>query len=133
MSSRTYISSEKKVRSKKRKRFLSRTHSLGSFLPVRILSLISIKTTEGHMWNWIIFYFIFLKRKNEMKRDENETLCWIMRWGWMTWKRSLAFNNDDGKNCTKKFWGSISIHCPKINLMWALRDLWKHVAQKEFS
>ena len=32
-----------------------------------------------------------------MKRDENETLCWIMRWGWMTWKRSLAFNNDDDK------------------------------------
>ena len=42
--------------------------------------------------------FLFLKqRKNEMKRDENETLCWIMRWGWMTWKWSLAFNNDDGK------------------------------------
>ena len=20
-----------------------------------------------------------------------------MIWGWMTWKRSLAFNNDDGK------------------------------------
>ena len=37
-----------------------------------------------------------------MKRDENKTLCWIMIWGWMTWKRSLAFNNDDGKNCTKK-------------------------------
>ena len=37
-----------------------------------------------------------------MKRDENETLCWIMIWGWMTWKRSLAFNNEDGKNCTKK-------------------------------
>ena len=37
-----------------------------------------------------------------MKRDENETLCWIIIWGWMTWKRSLAFNNDDGKNCTKK-------------------------------
>ena len=35
-----------------------------------------------------------------MKRDENETLCWIMIW--MTWKWSLAFNNDDGKNCTKK-------------------------------
>ena len=34
---------------KKRKHFLSRTHSLGSFLPVRILSLISVKTTEGHM------------------------------------------------------------------------------------
>ena len=37
-----------------------------------------------------------------MKRDENEKLCWIMIWGWMTWKWSLAFNNDDGKNCTKK-------------------------------
>ena len=37
-----------------------------------------------------------------MKRDENETLCWIMIWGWMRWKQSLAFNNDDGKNCTKK-------------------------------
>ena len=37
-----------------------------------------------------------------MKRDENETLCWITIWGWMTWKQSLAFNNDDGKNCTKK-------------------------------
>ena len=102
MSSRTYISSEKKVRSKKRKRFLSRTHSLGSFLPVCILSLISVKTTEGHMWNWIIFYFIFLKKKKWNERDENETLCWIMIWGWMTWKWSIAFNNDDGKNCTKK-------------------------------
>ena len=102
MSSHTYISSEKKVRSKKRKCFLSRTHLLGSFLPVRILSLISVKTTEGHMWNWIIFYFIFLKKKKWNERDENETLCWIMIWGWMTWKWSLAFNNDDGKNCTKK-------------------------------
>ena len=37
-----------------------------------------------------------------MKQDENETLCWIMIWGWMTWKWSLEFNNDDGKNCTKK-------------------------------
>ena len=37
-----------------------------------------------------------------MKWDENETLCWIMIWGWMTWKWSLAFNNEDGKNCTKK-------------------------------
>ena len=43
----------------------------------------------------ILFYFF---KKEEMKRDENETLCWIMRWGWMTWKRSLAFNNNDGKN-----------------------------------
>ena len=37
-----------------------------------------------------------------MKRDENETLCWIMRWGWMTWKWSLAFNNDDDKTLYKK-------------------------------
>ena len=37
-----------------------------------------------------------------MKWDENKTLCWIMRWGWMTWKRSLAFNNDDGKRLYKK-------------------------------
>ena len=91
------------MQSKKWKHFLSRTHSLGSFLPVHILSLISINTTEGHMWNCIIFYFFyFLKKKNEMKRDENKTLCWIMRWGWMTWKRSLAFNNDDGKTLYKK-------------------------------
>ena len=102
MSSRTYISSEKKVRSKKRKRFLSRTHSLGSFLPVCILSLISINKIEGHMWNCIIFYFLKKKQWNEMKWDENETLCWIMRWGWMTWKQSLAFNNDDGKTLYKK-------------------------------
>ena len=38
-----------------------------------------------------------------MKRDENETLCWIMRWGWMTWKWSLAFNNDDGKKLYNLF------------------------------
>ena len=37
-----------------------------------------------------------------MKQDENETLCWTMRWGWMTWKQSLAFNNDDGKTLYKK-------------------------------
>ena len=37
-----------------------------------------------------------------MKQDENETLFWIMKWGWMTWKRSLAFNNDDGKTLYKK-------------------------------
>ena len=36
-----------------------------------------------------------------MKWDEHENLCWIMRWGWMTWKWSLAFNNDDGKTLYK--------------------------------
>ena len=38
-------------------------------LTVCILSLISVKTTEGHMWNWIIFYFIFFK-KEKMKWNE---------------------------------------------------------------
>ena len=47
-------------------------------------------------WHNILFF------KNEMKPDENKTLCWIMIWRWMTWKRSLAFNNDDGKNYKKK-------------------------------
>ena len=51
-----------------------------------------------------------------MKRDENETLCWIMIWGWMTWKRSLAFNNDDGKNCTKKQTINKSIYKKLYNL-----------------
>ena len=49
-----------------------------------------------------MYKFIFQKRKNEMKWDENETLYWIMRWGWMTWKWSLAFNNDDGKKLYKQ-------------------------------
>ena len=51
-----------------------------------------------------------------MKQDENETLCWIMIWGWMTWKRSLAFNNDDGKNCTKKKTINKSIYKKLYNL-----------------
>ena len=39
-----------------------------------------------------------------MKWDENETLHWIMRWGWMRWKWNLEFNNDDGKkNCTENY------------------------------
>ena len=38
-----------------------------------------------------------------MKRGENETLCWIMRWGWITWKQSLAFNNDNGKKLYNLF------------------------------
>ena len=45
----------------------------------------------------IICKNLFIFKKEKMKWDENETLCWIMRWGWMTWKWSLAFNNDDGK------------------------------------
>ena len=49
--------------------------------------------------NKLVFrnYIIYLQTKKRMKRDEKETLHWIMRWGWMRWKRNLAFNNDDGK------------------------------------
>ena len=50
-----------------------------------------------------------------MKWDENETLCWIMRWGWMTWKQRLAFNNDDGKTQYKKKTTNKSIYKKKIN------------------
>ena len=49
--------------------------------------------------NYMI-YLIFTRKpppQKRMKWDENETLHWIMRWGWMGWKRNLAFNNDDGK------------------------------------
>ena len=42
-----------------------------------------------------------------MKQGENETLCWIMRWGWMTWKWSLAFNKDDGKKLYNLFTNKI--------------------------
>ena len=42
-------------------------------------------------------YIIYLQTKKRMKWDENKTLHLIMRWGWMRWKRNLAFNNDDGK------------------------------------
>ena len=35
--------------------------------------------------------------------DENETLHWIMRWGWMRWKQNLALNNDDGKKLYIKY------------------------------
>ena len=48
----------------------------------------------------ILFYSF---KKEKMKWDENETLCWIMWWRWMTWKWSLAFNNDDGKKLYNLF------------------------------
>ena len=51
--------------------------------------------------NYIIYLHLHLfttkKNPKKMKWDENETLHWIMRWGWMRWKWNLAFNNDDGK------------------------------------
>ena len=56
-------------------------------MPVRILSLISINTTEGHMWNCIIFYFFyFLKKKN---------------WNEMRWDRNLVLNNEMRMNDMK--------------------------------
>ena len=48
-------------------------------MPVNILSLISIKTTEGHMWNCIIFYFLKKKKWNEMKWEWNLVLNNEMR------------------------------------------------------
>ena len=51
--------------------------------------------------NYIIYLNIYKIFKTNppkrMKWDENETLHWIMRWGWMRWKQNLALNNDDGK------------------------------------
>ena len=48
--------------------------------------------------NYIIYLNIYNKNPpKRMKWDENKTLHWIMRWGWMRWKRNLTFNNDDGK------------------------------------
>ena len=47
---------------------------------VRILSLIYVNTTEGHMWNCIIFYlFYFLKKK---------------KWNETRWERNLVLNNE---------------------------------------
>ena len=61
------------------------------------------KKTTSHL-EIISFIYIYNKKKNpkRMKWDENKTLHWIMRWGWMRWKRNLAFNNDDGKKTVKK-------------------------------
>ena len=75
---------------------------LGVFCPHFKSDICQHNTRSDVKLHNILFFLFFIKKKNEMKRDENETLCWIMRWGWMTWKRSLAFNNEDGKNCTKK-------------------------------
>ena len=58
------------------------------------------KKTSSHVE---ILSFIY-KQKKRMKRNENKTLHWIMRWGWMRWKQNLAFNNDDGlKNYTENY------------------------------
>ena len=54
---------------------------------VRILSLISINTTEGQMWNCIIFYFFIFKKKKKW----NET-----RWEW-----NLVLNNEMRMNDMK--------------------------------
>ena len=44
------------------------------------------KTTEGQMWNWIIFYFILLKKK---------------KWNEMRWERNLVLNNEMRMNDIK--------------------------------
>ena len=52
------------------------------------LSLISINTTEGHMWNCIIFFyiFIFLKKK---------------KWNGTRWEQNLVLNNEMRMNDMK--------------------------------
>ena len=57
-----------------------------------------------------IYIYLQLKKPKKMKWDENETLHWIMRWGWMRWKWNLAFNNDYGKKTVQK-----TIYIKKIN------------------
>ena len=37
-----------------------------------------------------------------MKWEENEILCWVMKWGWVTWKWSLICNNDDNRKTVQK-------------------------------
>ena len=37
---------------------------------VLILSLISVNTTAGQMWNCIIFFFLFFIKKEKMKWNE---------------------------------------------------------------
>ena len=56
------------------------------------------KKTSLHVEMYhLSFIYKQKKTRKEIKWDENETLHWIMRWGWMRWKWNLAFNNDDGK------------------------------------
>ena len=60
------------------------------------------KKTSSHL-KIISFIHIYNKKPpKRMKWDENETLHWIMIWGWMRWKQNLAFNNDDGKKTVQK-------------------------------
>ena len=54
---------------------------------VRILSLISINTTEGQMWNCIIFYFFISKKKK--------------KWNETRWERNLVLNNEMRMNDMK--------------------------------
>ena len=61
--------------------------------------------SEMEKENKLVFrnYIIYLPKKpKNMKWDENKTLHWIMRWGWMRWKWNPAFNNDDGKKTIQK-------------------------------
>ena len=72
-------------------------NNLLQHVPTFIFILKWEKKTSSH---FEIISFINIYNKTPPKGwndDENETLHWIMRWGWMRWKGNLAFNNDDGK------------------------------------
>ena len=56
------------------------------------------KRKQAHIWkSYHLLIFTIKIPPKGWNDDENETLHWIMRWGWMRWKWNLAFNNDDGK------------------------------------
>ena len=70
-------------------------------MPVCILSLISVKKTEGHMWNCIIFYFSKKKKWNEMRWERNLVLNNEMRMNDMKMKPCTLIIMMV-KHCTKK-------------------------------
>ena len=76
--------------------------SHGSNICFTELTVTILKRVVKWAKNNHLFIFTIKNSPKRMKWDENETLHWIMRWGWMRWKRNLAFNNDDGKKTVQK-------------------------------
>ena len=105
MSFHTYISAyySKKVRSKKTEMFSLRDPFAWEFFCPHFKSDICKHNRRSHVKLYNILFILFFK-KEKMKWNEMrmKPCVWIMIWGWMTWKRSLAFNNDDGKKLYKK-------------------------------
>ena len=77
MSSRTYISAEKKVRSKKETFSLKDPFAWEFFACPHFKSDIRKDNRRSHVKLDNILFFL-LKKKKWNETDENETLCWIM-------------------------------------------------------